>query len=737
MGRHWAAALPVVLAAILAVAVAFATSVVPKSWSWAHDLLLWWSIVAGLVVLSALVAVAQRRRESGAIPDLNPTTDKTLTDKASSGKSGIAVVVNVGKIAERTSSQPPSDLTQILATSENANIMRPQNNLPARNPNFTGRSAILERISSELAGRPGTPIALQGMGGVGKSQIALEYAHRRLDQRTNYELVGWVRAESSITIAEDIAKIAPLMGVRATGPSNTVANAALVALGSREQWLLVFDNAYEPDEMRSWLPGGAGEVLITTRNRGWTQLASQISVPDFERSESIAFLEKRTGRTEVPAADELSADLGDLPLALAQAASYIDINGMSISDYRDLYRNPSVSSGLRAAGLDAAEYPSSVAGTWRLNFERLEREKPGGADLLRLLAFLDPDDIDLAVIAGGIVNLGGAIAADFSQPKDRVQTVGALARTGLITAVAGSRVKVHRLVQAATRDQLDASGIEEWAGRALEVLVATFPRRPFEHTSWPLCASLAAHAQVVADRASEYPRLASTAGLLLGELGVYLRSAAQYPAALQTLEHALSIEESAPGDNNVEVANILSTLGEVRAELGTLDVAQSTLDRALRIIEGTYGDDHPAVVGPLNSLGYVQAQNRDLSAAYSSLSRALRTIENVHGAEHPLAARTLGNLGNVLVDLGDLEGAMAAFKRVLAIFEMNLPPGSPDVARALANLAEVQSETSSLHEAAANLRRALAIFESAYPSDYPEVVKTRQKLSQVENELNS
>ena len=234
------------------------------------------------------------------------------------------------------------------------------------------------------------------------------------------------------------------------------------ALGSRRDWLVVFDNAQRPGDLVGMLPGGGGHVLITSRNRAWSGIATQVDLGEFSRAESVKFLCERSGSDEPEAAGELADELGDLPLALAQAAAYIDTRSMTIRRYLELYRDPVLARRLRDAGLDSAEYPASVARTWLLSFTQLSAEHPAAVELLRLCAFLDPDDIDLDLLSAGREETGEVLARVLGDRLERTETVGALAATSLVTVPAEGHLRVHRLVQAVTRDQLDDDQAAAW-----------------------------------------------------------------------------------------------------------------------------------------------------------------------------------------------------------------------------------------------------------------------------------
>ena len=203
--------------------------------------------------------------------------------------------------------------------------------VPPRNLGFTGRDELLAAMWETLtSGDRAVVQALRGMGGVGKTQLAIEYAHR---YAPNYDVVWWIAAAQLELIGGQFVTLGTTLGCIQQGSDHAaVRRAVLGELRGRERWLLVFDNAEQPGDITGWLPGGAGHVLITSRAGGWEEVAVAVEVDVLERSESIAMLRRRVPGLGEADAGSVAAAVGDLPLAVTQAAAYMASAGISAAD---------------------------------------------------------------------------------------------------------------------------------------------------------------------------------------------------------------------------------------------------------------------------------------------------------------------------------------------------------------------------------------------------------------------
>ncbi|WP_460504235.1 FxSxx-COOH system tetratricopeptide repeat protein, partial [Catellatospora paridis] len=542
----------------------------PLAWVQAEP---WWWVV-GATVAAALGTFAVFWWE------LRTEEDDDANEPAAVREDGPRVAVSGGSVGVAAGQISGGSVTinqTIHQPPEPPSVPSPVFNLPARNPDFSGREDLLRQVEQGLAAGPVAVVAVKGMGGIGKTQIALEVAHRGWAMG-RYEVAWWVRAESALTIAEDLAALGPGLDVPVVADQEQVVAGVRAELAERGRWLVVFDNAVDADSVRAWLPTGPGHVLVTSRWLDWRGLAAvSLSVEQFTPQESGVYLTQQTGETG-PQVAELAKLLGHLPLALAQAAAYMaQHGGLSVSRYLELFRDRQAAGALLAHGLGG--YPASVATTWLIHYGWLAERSPAALQLLRLCAFLDPDDINLSLLLSRPESLAEDVAGDLRQACGsqfgREQVIGALIGTALAIRVDDDRVRVHRLVGEVTRHQLTALDTDQhdrWASQAIELLNELAPERSWEPAMWPVMADLAAHVTTAAATAAENPATANA----LGTLGSYLYGRAEYASARTTLQRALAIKEAVYGPDHPQVATTLGNLGVVEQQLGELATARAT-----------------------------------------------------------------------------------------------------------------------------------------------------------------
>ena len=605
-------------------------------------------------------------------------------------------------------------------------------NVPPRNPNFTGRRDLLQKLRQNLSGTGGNDAvqtaALYGLGGVGKTQLAIEYAHRFA---SDYDLVWWIPAEKPKAIPGHLATLARHLELPDLPRLEDQLAEVFAALSQRHRWLLVYDNATDPaalDGLRP--PAGGGHLLLTSRNPAWRVIAIPLGVDTLGRSEAVSFLRQRTGSndSDLTAMERLAEALGDLPLALEQAAAYLEATSTPPGEYVQLLRE-------RAPELFAlgrpSDHPQTIATTWSASLRLLRQRTPVAEDLLLLCAFLAPDDIPRSMLLNYPKVLPRRLREAVEDQISYQQALGALTRYSLVSATSDN-LSVHRLVQTVVRSGLDNDAIRRWAAASVRVVQAAFPPAPEQVDAWPNCARLLPHA--LAATAPDPEAEPSTTARLLSQAGRYLSRRADYQQAKELLERALAICETCIGPDHLDTAQSLNNLARVlydQRDKRNLERARSLHERALHIREAQLPPGHPDIARSLTNLGAVLRPLSALHRARELHERALVIFEASMGPDHPETAHCLNNLALVLRALGSLADARRLHERALAIREAAFGPNHPDTASSLSNLALVLTDQGDLNGACALHKRALAIRETVLGPNHPLTARSLNNVANI------
>jgi len=476
-----------------------------------------------------------------------------------------------------------------------------------RNTHFTGREDILSELRAALtSGEPAAwKQAITGMGGVGKTQIALEYIYRHM---VEYQIIWWIRSEELATMASDYANLAEPLGLpeKDSIDQTEIVRAVKSWLEHNSGWLLIFDNAQDTNEMGDYLPqAGSGHIIITSCNPGWSKIAKLLPVKVFDRTESIDFLCRRTGQDDKEAADMLAKELGDLPLALEQAGAYIEETTMSLTAYCELFQSHRQE--LWGEELPPMGYPQAVGATWSLAMDRVGEESPEAAYLLNLCSYLAPDDIPIELLRNGKEHIPEPLASAVADQLIMNRAVRGLSRYSLIESK-DENLSVHRLVQAVVRDRLDEDDKKDWAKIALNLVNEVFPYESGDVRTWPLCLLLMPHALVAAAHAEVLQVATGETIYILNQIGTYLRGRADFKEAKVLYTRALHLAEQEYGPDDPKVAINLNNLGNVLQDLGDLQGAKKNCERALTIFTKFLGEDHPNTVTVWNNIEYLESQ---------------------------------------------------------------------------------------------------------------------------------
>ncbi len=593
-------------------------------------------------------------------------------------------------------------------------------------PYFVGRDAELLEVHRLL--QRDRRLAVHGLGGVGKTQLALRYVHDRASEYPDG--VYWLRADRESAVVGDLASLAWRLRLaeRDAPEQERQIEAVNHWLRQHPRWLLVLDNL-EPEAreaVRRCLPPGLpGHLLTTSRTRTWLV---RFDLQPLNMEQAVDFLLQRTGQRDSQAAETVARTLGCLPLALEQAAGYMEGSGRELTSYAALLQTRLVD--LMEQG-KPEDYPRPVVSTWQLSFERVEDEQPAAAGLLRLCAFLAPDEIPVSLFQTGAGRLSDELRQVLADDVALDRTIVALRQYSLLERQ-GDRLWMHRLVQAVVRESLAVPQRESWHAAAIRLLRAAYPDEPEHHPErWPLCERLLPHVLVGAKLTGDPVPEPLALGWLLDRAGCYLCARGELGLAAELLERALVLRERHGEGDDCEVAQSLNNLGVLLMSRGQLAAARSRLERALTIRERLLGPEHPDTASSLNSLAFLLREQGDAAAARPLQERAVAVWERTLGLDSPSTANALNNLAALMLDQGDLQAARSLFERALSVRERALGPVHPDTAQSLNNLGLLLRRLGKLAAAERLLRRALAIREEMLGHRHRNTARTRHHLALV------
>ncbi|MFJ6543311.1 FxSxx-COOH system tetratricopeptide repeat protein [Streptomyces sp. NPDC091385] len=455
-------------------------------------------------------------------------------------------------------------------------------NVPQRNRNFTGRETLLERLRERLRGGIAAvlPEALHGMGGVGKSQIAIEYVYR---YSRDYRLIWWIPSEQESQIVQSLIELGERIGLQ-VGSEMSAVPAVLDALRRNEpygDWLLVFDNAEDPRTVRNYFPSaGSGSIIVTSRNSHWSTNVSSLEVDVFTREESVALLRRRSQNLPDEAVDHLASALGDLPLAVEQAAVWLAETGMPVQQYLEVYERNFTE---LMQSDPPHDYNRSVAAAWNVSLGRLRETHPAALQLLQVCAFFAPEPIewDLFSAVRGI-SVPPELQSALDEPVKLGRAVREIGRYALARIDhRQNTVLMHRLVQRVLIEQMNAQEQEQMRHAAHQLLAHADPRNPQRSVFWPQYSSLLSHL-----RASDAVQCKDgwTRRLVLNEVR-FLRARGDHATALGLGEEAAAIWREDLGEDHEEVLAVDQQIAETLRERGKRADLQRAYEMQAGLVE--------------------------------------------------------------------------------------------------------------------------------------------------------
>ena len=612
--------------------------------------------------------------------------------------------------------------------------------VPGRNAMFTGRKEDLVNLRTALKAQDRAvllPVALHGMGGIGKTQLAVEYVHR---YGGAYDLVWWITADRPQDVEATLADLGDTLELQPAPTRAAMARSVLDALRTgavAARWLLVFDNAGEPgDDLKDLLPQGkGGHVLITSRDQDWSQHAHDLQVDVFRREESVAHLRSRAPALTPAEAGRIGGALGDLPIAVATAAAWLAETGTGAHEY------------LRQ--IEEREGRNPWEATWDLSLERLRRSA-GAYRLLQICSVLGTD-IALDLVYSD--QMAAALSASDPLVSERVMRAALVQRINRLALLKldplAREINVHRLIQTSVRNRMTDDELRDARHDAHLVLARFRPSgEPDDPDSWPAFRMIWPHLEVsnamtchdesvrqlLVDRVRYLRRrgdlaegltlarqveatwaarigLATNAALqrqllhLRFNMANILRDQADYDEALELDKQVLAEQRTLLGDRH---SHTLMTSGSLAADLRALGNYGEALHQdelTFQIWREDFGDDHPRTLMAANNYAASLRASGDFRRAQTIDEDVARRRQAVLGATHPYTLHSLSCLGRDLREAGEYQPSVKLLREVVGLAQKHLGPESFDTFNVQANLAASLSAAGYEDEAAPLLQR--------------------------------
>ncbi|MBV9445570.1 MAG: tetratricopeptide repeat protein [Streptosporangiaceae bacterium] len=528
--------------------------------------------------------------------------------------------------------------------------------VPPRNKNFTGREAILTRLRDLARMRenlseqqvtavlPEDPLpqALQGLGGVGKTAVAIEYAYRF---RADYDVVWWIPADQLPSVRSALAALAGRLGLETAMTAGIEAAARTVLDALRlgnpyNRWLLIFDNADQPEDIRQYFPGGPGDVLITSRNHRWQGTVATVPVDVFTRAESKEFLSKRAPiKAADPDTDMLADKLGDLPLALDQAGAMLAETGMPVREYIGLLDDQFVK--IMAEG-KSADYPESVTAAWSISVTKVREQLPLALELLRCCAFFGPDPIPRDVFRRGSLTTGTRVSELMADPILLARAIRELGRFALV-GIGGRAITVHRLVQALLRGELDEDEQARYRREVHLILAAAAPPDPADDRQWPRYAEVLPHVTSETTDMARSPDPAVRRFAL--DMMRYLYLSGDFTSC-QTLTRRFTeqwTEDSGPDDPSV--LDAVRIYADVLMLIGEYGESYTVIEETVRRAERVLGERDRITLSMRSALAANERARGNFMSALNLDAETLTLNEDALGPANAQTVRAISNLG--------------------------------------------------------------------------------------------
>lgn len=586
---------------------------------------------------------------------------------------------------------------------------------PSESPTFTGRKTVLQILSKKLGvnsdfSNKRNCFILTGIGGIGKSQLARAFVNQNSN---NYTHIVWMRAETEIELSNSFRNLAEQVGLPIKNENDdSIRQIVITWLEKTENqgWLLIFDDIEDPNYFDKIAPVKGGSVLGTSRKSDWGSIET-IKIGVFERIESVELLSLVSNEPKSEFVHELAEILGDFPLALAQAGSFIKLrkeSGIDAKTYIDIYRKSHEQLWQRESS--PIDYQHTIATTWQITIEQIRKNDPEAEIALQLFSFLQNNNIPAYLLeTWGIKVLNRTKENSLLGQSD---TLNKLSEYSMIE-VDKQMVTIHKIVQTVVRDSMSQLAIKKCLETLRIILTADFNFNYQNIDTWKKSKEVAAHVdsffgfmQEIKTEKQEnlwklYDRLSS----------YYLKILSKMDKAIQYGKESLFLCIKLNGDDHLETANIFRNLGSAYDDKGEYDKAIEFCSLSLDITKNKLGESHSKTATIFNELGIIYKNKGAFDKAVDLCSTSLKIRKNVLEKTHPDIASSYNNLGVIYKNKGEYQKSIDCHLSALEIQKENTDGAHPDIAVSYLNLASSYFHQDQYDESIKYYSKALKIRE--------------------------
>ncbi|KAK5134177.1 hypothetical protein LTR08_006837 [Meristemomyces frigidus] len=642
----------------------------------------------------------------------------------------------------------------------------PSSNVPfRRDPDYVDRKVLTDQIHAKLL-VPAARVAVWGLGGVGKTQLIVECAYRL---RKEFPWLLWIHASSATRFDQSIREIADI--TRIPGRNDPKVNAlrllsAWLCDESKGRWLIVLDNAddgsfllespsvgNEADGRRriDYLPEcDHGAVVITTRSKSeglkLAELSDMIAVSPMDEGEAVALLENKLGQqADTADVSELAATLEFMPLALTQAAAYIQQGRCSVQQYLEKLQKSKKSKtsilctdkGDLRRDRDAQ---NSILLTWQISFEHIYRRRQSAADLLSLMSFCDRQAIPEFLIRmrstdGQTSDEDGSewetaessdeSASETTSDDGFDEDIIMLEGYSFVSAnTDASTFEMHRLVQFATQRWLGTQGqeqLERVKEQYIYNLSEVFPSPEYEN--WEKCGALYPHAKAAFDLKLKGVSVLLNWAAVMHYAAWYAQKQGTTVDAEKMSAQSIEVYSRLLGEEHPSTLAGIGNLAHTYKNQGRWKEAEELWVKRLEVSLRVLGEEHPSTLVTKGSLAVTYRDQGQLKKAEELQVEVLEARSRTLGEEHPETLRAIGNLASTYSNQGRLEEAEELEVKLLETRLRVLGEEHPDTLTAIGNLATTYANQGRLEEAEELQVKLLEVSLRVLGEEHPDTLR--------------